>query len=315
MINVKRILCALFVFSFLAVPLSSAQVEAPEWNIGWETEESPVIMQLDEDHDFELTIIFWVSNSRPTPIDLEFEVTGVDDFEVDDPGKITVDANSNETMNLIISGSGVDSNGDLYSADSIYATLSLKAIQLVAEQNVGEDEIDRDLQFSTVHDLVVTVMPVEGSSSVTVKAGTSESLLVKVENTGNSADAIADASANFRGCPQMGSEFTSEMSNVSIGLSASVEGGLKIMASSSHHEKACTLVVSVVSEGSGKVSTSELEFQVKSPEADDPNDDASDGNSNGSISNYDVESSSLPAPSLVAGLLCVIFAAIFRRDY
>ena len=51
-----------------------------------------------------------------------------DDFEVDDPGKITVEANSNETMNLIITGRGVDSNGDLYSADSIYATLSLKAI-------------------------------------------------------------------------------------------------------------------------------------------------------------------------------------------
>lgn len=311
----KRILCALLVLSSLAVPLSSAQVEVPEWNIGWETEESPVIMELDEDHDFELTIIFWVSNSRPTPIDLDFEVTGVDDFEVDDPGKITVDANSNETMNLIITGSGVDSNGGLYSADSIYATLSLKAIQLVAEQNAGEDEIDRDLQFSTVHDMLVTIMPVEGSSSVTVKAGTSESLLVKVENTGNSADAIADASASFRGCPQMGSEFTSEMSNVSIGLTASVEANLKIIASSSHHEKTCTLVVSVVSEGSGKVSTSELEFQVESPEADSPIDDTSDDNSNGSISGYDVESSSLPAPSLVSGILCVVFAAFFRRKY
>ncbi len=311
----KQILCALLVLSSLAVPLSSAQAEAPAWEIGWETEESPVIMQLDEDYDFELTIIFWVSNSHPTPIDLDFEVSGVDGFEVDDPGKITVEANSNETMDLIITGRGVDSNGDLYSADSIYATLSLKAIQLIAEQNVGDDEIDRDLQFSTVHNLVVTLMPVEGSSSVTVKAGTSESLLVKVENTGNSADAIADASASFRGCPQMGSEFTSEMSNVSIGLTASVEAGLKIMASSSHHEKTCTLVVSVVSEGSGKVSTSELEFQVESPEADSPVDNNGDGNSNGSISDFDVESSSLPAPSLFAGLLCVIFAAIFRRDY
>jgi hypothetical protein len=272
-------------------------------------------MQLDEDYDFELTIIFWVSNSHPTPIDLDFEVSGVDGFEVDDPGKITVEANSNETMDLIITGRGVDSNGDLYSADSIYATLSLKAIQLIAEQNVGDDEIDRDLQFSTVHNLVVTLMPVEGSSSVTVKAGTSESLLVKVKNTGNSADAIADASASFRGCPQMGSEFTSEMSNVSIGLTASVEAGLKIMASSSHHEKTCTLVVSVVSEGSGKVSTSELEFQVESPEADSPVDNKGDSNSNGSISDFDVESSSLPAPSLIAGLLCVIFAAIFRRDF
>lgn len=311
----KRIICVLLVLSSLAVPLSSAQAEAPNWEIGWETEESPVIMQLDEDYDFELTIIFWVSNSHPTPIDLDFEVSGVDGFEVDDPGKITVEANSNETMDLIITGRGVDSNGDLYSADSIYATLSLKAIQLIAEQNVGDDEIDRDLQFSTVHNLVVTLMPVEGSSSVTVKAGTSESLLVKVKNTGNSADAIADASASFRGCPQMGSEFTSEMSNVSIGLTASVEAGLKIMASSSHHEKTCTLVVSVVSEGSGKVSTSELEFQVESPEADSPVDNNGDSNSNGSISDFDVESSSLPAPSLIAGLLCVIFAAIFRRDF
>jgi hypothetical protein len=314
-IYVKRIICVLLVLSSLAVPLSSAQAEAPNWEIGWETEESPVIMQLDEDYDFELTIIFWVSNSHPTPIDLDFEVSGVDGFEVDDPGKITVEANSNETMDLIITGRGVDSNGDLYSADSIYATLSLKAIQLIAEQNVGDDEIDRDLQFSTVHNLVVTLMPVEGSSSVTVKAGTSESLLVKVKNTGNSADAIADASASFRGCPQMGSEFTSEMSNVSIGLTASVEAGLKIMASSSHHEKTCTLVVSVVSEGSGKVSTSELEFQVESPEADSPVDNNGDSNSNGSISDFDVESSSLPAPSLIAGLLCVIFAAIFRRDF
>ena len=315
MIYVKRILCALLVLSSLAVPLSSAQAEAPNWEIGWETEDSPVIMELDEDYDFELTIIFWVSNSHPTPIDLDFEVSGVDGFEVDDPGKITVEANSNETMNLIITGSGVDSTGDLFSADSIYATISLKAIRLVAEQNVGENEIDRDLQFSTVHDMVVTIMPVEGSSSVIVKSGTSESLLVKVENTGNSVDAIADASASVRGCPQMGSEFTSEMSNVSIGLSASVEAGLKIMASSSHHEKTCTLVVSVVSEGSGKVSTSELEFKVESPEANDPISDANDDTSNGSISNYDVESSSLPAPSLISGILCVIFAAISRRKY
>jgi hypothetical protein len=87
------------------------------------------------------------------------------------------------------------------------------------------------------------------------------------------------------------------------------------MASSSHHEKTCTLVVSVVSEGSGKVSTSELEFQVESPEADSPIDDTGDGNTNGSISDFDVESSSLPAPSLISGILCVISAAVFRRKY
>ena len=47
---------------------------------------------------------------------------------------MTVEGNSNKTFELKISGSGVDSDGILYNADTFSETVKMKLIELVAGQ-------------------------------------------------------------------------------------------------------------------------------------------------------------------------------------
>ena len=87
----------------LLASFSSAQTPSNEWDIGWESDDEPEIMTLDSVYNFDITIQFWIENSRPVEASIEFEVETNDDFNVDDPGSVSVPANSNETFEITIS--------------------------------------------------------------------------------------------------------------------------------------------------------------------------------------------------------------------
>jgi hypothetical protein len=97
----KHILLAL-IFVLGALPLQAeAQSETLDWEIGWETETDPEIMELNGkdsrlksqnglgssgDMTFSLTLEFWVDNPRPLPVEIEFDFSfWYDHFEVDIP--------------------------------------------------------------------------------------------------------------------------------------------------------------------------------------------------------------------------------------
>ncbi len=124
----KRIIIVIFLISL--IPFStSAQLPNPEiqWTADRTTEEEVAIMELDEDtYSFELILEFWINNNRLTPIEVGFEAElEYLDFDVDDPGQVTVDGNSNKTFELKISGSGMSEDGILNSAGTFIDTITL----------------------------------------------------------------------------------------------------------------------------------------------------------------------------------------------
>ena len=97
----KRILVVILLMTALS-PMATAQVpdtQAPGWEIGWEDDEEILIFELDPDtYKFELVIDFWIENTYPFPIDVDFETEigeegGVDfGFQKEDPRKVSVPA-------------------------------------------------------------------------------------------------------------------------------------------------------------------------------------------------------------------------------
>ena len=306
---IEKTLFVLLLLS-LASPLVSAQgPEVPNWELGWETEAEPVIMNLDDKFDFELILTFWIDNTRPLPLEIEFTIEDVDDFQVDDPGKVTIEANSNKTFDLTISGSGLDTEGNTHSADQIHVTLSLTASQIIQEQDVSSQEISKDLQFEAVHQLVPTVSMVGD-----LLAGTDEDLSISIQNNGNSADSVAEASIVIKACPLMAYSGEDVLIGVNLASGASVTKSITIKAANNHPDKTCKFSVSIKSEGSGLYVTSEeLSIKVIAPDDEEKTESPDTNKSDEGIIGFDVQPSSLPAPSLALTLVIFLLAAVIRR--
>ncbi|MGY8754275.1 MAG: hypothetical protein ACKVIR_01160 [Candidatus Poseidoniales archaeon] len=303
------------VLMLLLLSLASTMVEAqgpevPDWELGWESETDPAIMNLDDKFDFELILTFWIDNSRPLPLEVEFTIEGVGDFQVDDPGKVTIEANSNKTFDLTLSGSALDAEDNLFSADSIHATLSLTASQSIQTQNVSNQEISKDLQFESYHHLVPTISMVGD-----LLAGTDEELSIAIINYGNSADSIAEASVSIKACPLMAYSGENVFDGVNLAIGGSVNRMITISAGNNHPDKTCIVTVSIKSEGSGLFVTSkELSIKVIAPEVERDSESSDSNDSNEDTIGYDVQDKSLPAPSLALTMVIFLFAAIIRPD-
>lgn len=306
---IEKTLFVLLLLS-LASPLVSAQgPEVPNWELGWETEAEPVIMNLDDKFDFELILTFWIDNTRPLPLEVEFTIEDIDDFQVDDPGKVTIEANSNKTFDLTISGSGLDTEGNTHSADQIHVTLSLTASQTIQEQDVSSQEISKDLQFEAVHQLVPTVTMVGD-----LLAGTDEELSISIQNDGNSADSVAEVSIVIKACPLMAYSGEDVLIGVNLASGASVTKSITIKAANNHPDKTCKVSVSIKSEGSGLYVTSEeLSIKVIAPNDEEETESPDTNKSDEGIIGFDVQDNSLPAPSLAFTLVIFLLAAIIRR--
>ena len=321
----KRFLVVILLMVAL-VPVSNAQIpdfreNPPGWEIGWEGEDDIVIFELDRDtYAFELILEFWIENTYPIPIDVDFETEFESEFfaesvQVDDPGKVSISANSNESFELKIS---CQTSCTLWSANngSYLTTVDFTATNYVADQEQSSQEISQKLQPSSIYGFEVTFEPITNGKGPKVNAGTYEMVDVIIRLTGNDDDAISKIDMSFRGCPQMkyDADDSGLESGTIIGIgtgSNSKKGSVKLSAPSSHPDKTCTFTVTVTSEGNGVSYNGDIEFVVDAPDVKVADDDEDESTSESS--DFEVEDNSLPAISSLICMLTVIFAALIRR--
>ena len=307
------------------VPASTAQIpeaEPPGWEIGWESEENVVIFELDPDtYAFELILEFWIENTYLIPIDVDFETEfGSASFgelvQVDDPGKVSVPANSNESFELKIS---CQTSCALWSAQNSWlTTVDFTATNYVAEQAQDSQELSQKIQPSSIYGLEVTFEPVSNGKGPKINAGTYETIDVIVGLTGNEDDAISKIDMYFRGCPQM--NFDAKDSGLEAGtvippegsIFSTTKGTVKLSAPSSHPDKTCKFIVAVTSEGNGISYTGEVEFVVEAPDVKVEDNDEDESTTE--TSDFEVEDSSLPAISSLLCILTVLLSAVIRRN-
>ena len=315
--KMKRFLVVILLMIAL-VPTSTAQIpeaEPPGWEIGWEGEDDIVIFELDPDtYAFELILEFWIENTYLIPIEVDFETEfGTSDFgdyvQIDDPGKVSVPANSNESFELKIS---CQTSCVLGSADNV-VTVEFTATNYVADQEQGSQEISQKIKPSSIYGFEVTFEPITNSKGPKINAGTYERIDVIIRLTGNTGDAISKIDMSFRGCPQM--NFDAKDSGLEAGTVINlprVSGPVKLSAPSSHPDKTCKFIVAVTSEGNGISYTGEVEFVVEAPDV--KVDDEDEDESTTETSDFEVEDSSLPAISSLLCILTVLLSAVIRRN-
>ena len=324
----KRTIIAIFLISLIPVS-TSAQLPNPEiqWTTDWNTEDEVAIMQLNEDtYSFELILEFWINNNRLTPIEVGFEVEFENvEFSVDDPGQVTVEGNSNKTFELKISGSGMDSDGILYNADTFSETVTMKLIELVAGQAADASrEIEMDLEFSKIYNLVVKYQDDGVTSSdvkMPMKSGTTKTINLQVFNFGNTDDAVTKTSIAVSRCPQLDYSFE-PASALPIVVNPAVKsdenkllGELQVSTTTSHPTKECILEFTIYPESDSVSSYATLTIDVESVETiEEEPDDNTDDTTNTDPTDLEVESSSLPALSSFLCIITVLFSAVIRRN-
>jgi hypothetical protein len=335
----RHILLAL-IFVFAAFPLpAEAQSETLNWEIGWETETDPEIMELNGkdsrlkslnglgssgDMTFSLTLEFWVDNPRPIPVEIEFDFSiltcqGCGDFEVDIPDVSTINAQSNESFSVVISGDGFLSgwvnyqwlveSGDIHD-------FVLTASELVAGQATPTEakEIEKDLQFSKYNAYRVSPKHL-GAPQITVYSGSDESMKLEIDNFGNAVDTIIDTEVEIKSCPQLVIE---GLEGVVGNSKWSLDKTLTVTAPQSHPEKECEVVFKVRSEGSGLWYSNHEKFTVyvfgEQPEDETSDDTSSSDQETGSGDLEINDSGILPSLTILSTLSMVGFAAILGRD-
>jgi len=324
----RRLVPLILVISLFSIPVSS-QVPSPDiqWTADWEIDQDVAIMDLDSDtYRFELSLEFWINNNRATPIEVDFEVSFEEiEFEVDDPGQVSISGNSNETFDLKITGSGQSQDGMLYNADEFTETVTLQMIEMIGGQAADSSrEITQNLEFSQIFDMRVKY-EMSGLTSenaeFSIKAGTSKSINVQVFNFGNTDDAITKYSVSSSRCPLLDDSFEPASSlpmpiipasNVDDGL---FFGTLEVKASASHPTKECKLELSVYSEATSYSSYATLTVDVEAVEnevADDT--DTNEGSDITETKELESESTSLPAISSILCIFITCICAVIRRE-
>lgn len=323
----KKFLVSILFLAML-LPVASAQlpdVSNPGWNIGWEVEEDEVMMDLDGTLQFETKLKFWIDNTRPLPSDYDIEVemtypSGCDEgsFSIDSESKVNVGANTNETFEIKISGNGYGDLGEPCPTSEVFSLeLVISDLIVAGQAGDGSKTIDQNLRFTPVYSLEIEFAATDNwNMEDDIKSGTSEFVEVKILNKGNSIDSIRNPSVSFRGCPQMESKVLEGESKLNTNEETNGEwwAEIELIASSSHPEKKCDLVFSVVSEGDGKTYSETLKFNVEAIDIKEENAELEETESSDS-SGLQSESSSLPAISSLMCIITVLLSAFFRREW
>ena len=303
-----RYIIALMITTVMLMPLASSQTPSNEWEIGWENDSEPEILQLDGSFNFDITIEFWIDNARPVPADIEFEVESNEDFTIDDPGSVSVPANSNESFEISISGSGLDDANKLIDArGQYYDVVTVVANLMMGGQSSDSKEIEKQLQFSPVYEFDY---PSIDDINLDMKAGTDKEITIDIENKGNVDDAIKKIDFSFKSCPQMDYEVVSGLEKGTV-ISTKVSGVIKLISPSSHPDKTCTFEVNTVSEGSSLGYVGKFDFTVEAPEViSQENEDNQNGENQIDSSS---DNSSLPYLPFSLSMITVILAALLRK--
>ena len=337
----RHILLAL-IFVFAAFPLPAEAQSLPiDWEIGWETETDPEIMELNGkdsrlnsingigssgDMTFSLTLEFWIDNPRPLPVEIAFDFSiatcqGCGDFEVDVPDVSTINGQSNESFSVVISGDG------FYSDDAGFVKyqwlvwteeihdFALTASELVAGQITPTEakEIEKGLRFSKYN--AYRVYSWDAYTGITVNSGSDETIKFEIDNYGNAVDTIIDTEIEIKSCPQL---VIKGLESV-VGKSEwSLDQTVTITAPQSHPEKECEVEFKVRSEGSGLWYSNSEKFTVYvmgEQTEEETSDDTSSSDQESMSNDLEVSGSGvLPSLTMLSTLSMVGFAAILSRE-
>ena len=323
----KLIITIFFVAIFS--PLVSSQTpnpDNPSWSIGWEVEEDEVLMNLDSTFQFETILTFWIDNARPLPseYEIDIEITYPSDcensFSIDYDSKVNVEANKNETFEIKISGDGygkeMDGNWQLCPISEVFSLeLSVNDLIVAGQAGDGSKTIEQNLRFSSAYVLYIEFTETDNWNLVdNIKSGTSEFVGLVIENKGNSIDSLRDPDFMFRYCPQMDYSIIEGGTDGNANLGESWNLMIELTASSSHPDKNCELIFSVVSEGNGYTYVEVLEFSVDAPDIKEES-EKSEEKEDSESSELGAETSSMPAISSLLCIITVIFSAFCRQKW
>ena len=300
----------MLMLAVLLLPLVpvQAQVEAPSWEMGWESDvEEGVILNLDGNRwTISDSLEIWIANNRPIELEVEMELDWPSDapFEVEIDSPITVGANGNATVEITLSGTTADEVRAYAPATAMVLTVT--ATEASQTNSGSTQEIEADLELPRVHRLEPNVP----NTPSPFDAGTWIEMTLELNNMGNSKDAVTEAEAEIRSCPQLSVVGLDGIAGTAVeptdvGGQAPVEVVLRLEASSSHPERTCEIRLIVTSEGDGASRSTTIEVDVNAADPDEvvgnPNDVGTSDPSTGT------ESDAMPLPNALV-LLAVMLA-------
>ena len=303
----RRTMLMLAVLLLPLVPVQ-AQVEAPSWEMGWESDvEEGVILNLDGNRwTISDSLEIWIANNRPIELEVEMELDWPSDapFEAEIDSPITVGANGNTTVEITLSGTTADEVRAYAPATAMVLTVT--ATEASQTNSGSTQEIEADLELPRVHRLEPNVP----NTPSPFDAGTWIEMTLELNNMGNSKDAVTEAEAEIRSCPQLSVVGLDGIAGTvveptDVGGQAPVEVVLRLEASSSHPERTCEIRLIVTSEGDGASRSTTIEVDVNAADPDEvagnPNDVGTSDPSTGT------ESDAMPLPNALV-LLAVMLA-------
>ena len=303
----RRILCMLTVLLLVPVMPAHAQVEAPSWELGWESDvEDGVILNLDGNRwSISHTLEIWIANNRPFDLEVEMELEMPSDApieaEIDSP--ITVGANGNVTVEITLTGTTAD-EVRAYAPASAFV-LTVTATEASQTNSGSTQEVDADLELPRVHRLE----PAVPQAPNPFDAGTWTEMTLEISNMGNARDAVTEAEAEVRSCPQLSVLGLDAIAGTvveptDVGGQAPTEVTVRLEASSSHPAKSCELRFIVTSEGDGASRSTTVEVEINAADPDDLVGDVNDvGTSDPSLTQ---DESALPLPTSVLFLAAML---------
>lgn len=308
----RRVLCLLLVLLFApAVPVQ-AQVEAPSWELGWESEvEDGVILSLDGNRwSISHTLEVWIANNRPFDLEVEMEVEVDSDApveaEIDSP--VTVGANGNVTVEITLTGTTADEVRAFAPATAF--SLTVTATEASQTNSGSTQDVEADLELPRVHRLE----PAVPQAPNPFDAGTWIEMTLELNNMGNTRDAVTEAEAEVRSCPQLSvlgldAVAGTVVEPTGVGGQAPAEVTVRLEASNSHPARTCEVRFIVTSEGDGTSRSITIDVDVN---AADPEEVVGDVNDVGtSDSSTPQDGGSLPLPTSL--LFVAVLLALVRR--
>ena len=304
----RKALCVIAVLLLLPLVPAQAQVEAPSWEIGWESDvDDGVILDLDGNRwAVSHTLEIWIANNRPFELEVEMELELPSDVpveaEIDSP--VTVGANGNVTVEITITGTTAD-EVRAYAAAKVML-LTVTATEASQTNSGSTQEIEADLELPRVHRLEPTVPTPPNPFD----AGTWIEMTMQLKNMGNTKDAVTEAEAEVRSCPQLsvlGLESVSGtvVEPTDVGGQAPVDVILRLEASSSHPERTCEIRLIVTSEGDGASRSTTVEVDVKAADPEEVVGDVNDVGTSDASTSTD-EGSPLPLPNSLVFLAVML---------
>lgn len=290
----------LLVFSlFASVPVSAqSPIEGPTWTLGWATDmDSPYIVELDIDWDASGEVVGYIENTRMTQIQIEltYDFDSWVPFTFSGPESITVEMGANETFTVKFGSINDDDTREYNPANT--SKLTITAEEKIGDTTASTQEIDGGIGVPKVFDLRPEItLPDED-----LHAGSWIEITTQMINSGNTRDAVKEASVQFRSCPHLSMSGVDELANTVVDTTDAQSGKdmfvtLRIDASESQQKRVCEVTLSLVSEGDDVGRSSTFEIEVSAVESNQPSDSSSDSSSDmdESDSSLNQETNALP---------------------